>query len=122
MNDNDKEPRMLRLEEASELQNSVKDLVTSQLLSMASTCVMRKFMENTTLPISDFDMRFFSEAMLDFCSKHENLKKILAGEDLRWFDDEDMGSPNGRLAVMLLTGRRVGNRRKDLTAFSERGG
>lgn len=89
MNDTEKEPEMLRLVEASELQNSVDDLVTSQLLSMASTCVMRKFMENKTLPVSDFDMRFFSEAMLDFCSKHDTLRQILAGEDLRWFDDEE---------------------------------
>ncbi len=89
MNDIDEEPKMLRREEAAELQNSVKDLVTSQLLSLAAMCVWRKFMENTTLPISDFDMRFFSEVMLDFCSKHETLRQVLAGDDLRWFDDEE---------------------------------
>ena len=94
MDEKNKEPIMLRLDEASELQKSVKDLVTSQLLSMASTCVIRKFMENKALPISDFDMRFFSEAMLEFCSKHDSLRQILAGEDLRWFDDEEIENPH----------------------------
>lgn len=79
---------MTRLEESAELHKSVNDQITSQLLSIATTCVMRKFIANKHLPVSNFDMRFFSEAMLDFCSKHESLRQILAGEDLRWFDDE----------------------------------
>ncbi|MFN0141015.1 MAG: hypothetical protein ACKVQW_13135 [Pyrinomonadaceae bacterium] len=88
MNENN-ETLMLRLEESAKLQNSIQDLITKQLLEMAGTCVMRKFIENKSLPISDFDMRFFSEAMLDFCSSHEDLRRILAGEDLRWFDEDE---------------------------------
>jgi hypothetical protein len=90
MNETGKEPRMIRLEESAELHKSVKDQITLQILGMATTCVMRKFIENKHLPVADFDMRFFSEAMLDFCNKHENLRRILAGEDLRWFDDDGL--------------------------------
>lgn len=43
-------------------------------------------------PVADFDLKFFVEVMIEFCRDHESLKKILAGEDLRWFDDEEIGS------------------------------
>ena len=79
---------MLRYSESAELISSVKDLTTQKLLSAASYCIIKRFLENKNLPIADFDLRFFSEAMLEFCSNHELLQKILNGEDVGWFDDQ----------------------------------
>lgn len=81
-------PSMLRGNEAMELLKSVNDPITNQLMNMANFEVLRRFLERDGLPISDFDLRFFMEAMKDFCSQHDTIRKILAGEDLRaWTDD-----------------------------------
>jgi hypothetical protein len=50
-------------------------------------CIVNAYANSKKKPISDFDLRFFVDAMLEFCNDHETLKRILAGEDLRWFDD-----------------------------------
>lgn len=82
------ETMMLRHSESAELISSVKDSITQKLLSAASYCVIKRFLENKNLPVADFDLRFFSEAMLEFCSNHELLQKILNGQEVGWFDDE----------------------------------
>jgi hypothetical protein len=40
-------------------------------------------------PAAGFDLYFFMRVMLRFCSDHLFLRKVLNGEDLRWFPDED---------------------------------
>jgi hypothetical protein len=81
---------MLRHSESAELISSVKDSRTQKLLSAASYCVIKKFLENKTLPVANFDLRFFSEAMLEFCSNHELIQKILNGQEVGWFDDDEI--------------------------------
>jgi len=78
---------ILRYRESTELVASVKDSVTQNLLSAASVCVINRFLKKENLPIQDFDLRFFSEAMLELFEKHELLQKILNGEEVGWFDE-----------------------------------
>ena len=89
--ENTKEALLLRQDEAMKLLKSVEDPVTNQLMNMANFEVLRRFLHRDGLPVSDFDLRFFIEAMKDFCSQHDNLRKILAGEDLRAWTDDDPG-------------------------------
>ena len=91
---NAKIPEILRQDEARQILLSVEDLTTNQLLNKANMCILSKYMQNRELLMSDFDLKFFLEAMLEFCSDHENLKRILDGENLRWFDDDEMENPN----------------------------
>lgn len=81
-------PDLLRWDEAMELLRSVNDPITSQLMNMANFAVLRKTLQAKEHPVADFDLRFFFEVMADFCSDHETLRKVLAGEDMRlWSDD-----------------------------------
>ena len=89
MNDKTK-PEILRQDETREILLSVTNPTTNQLLNMAVTCLLHKYVKSGQSLVSDFDLKFFAESMLEFCSKHENLKRILEGEDLRWFDDKEV--------------------------------
>jgi hypothetical protein len=79
---------LLNQKESSEMIASTEDLITNRLLNAACYCVIKRFLENKNLPDADFDMKFFSEAMLEFCSNHELLRKILDGKEVGWFEDE----------------------------------
>lgn len=81
---------LLRQNEAMDLLKSVNNAVTNQLMNMANFEVLKRFMEREGLPTNDFDLRFFMEAMRDFCSQHDTIRKILAGEDLRAWTDHDL--------------------------------
>jgi hypothetical protein len=83
-----KEPILLNQKESSELIASTEDIITNRLMNAACYCIIKRFLENKSLPVADFDMRFFSEAMLEFCSNHELLRKILDGKEVGWFADE----------------------------------
>ncbi len=72
-----------------DLLRSVSDPITNQLMNMANFEILNRFLEGSNLPASDFDLRFFIEAMRDFCGQHENIRKVLAGEDLRAWTDDD---------------------------------
>lgn len=78
---------MLRHDESAELISSVEDSITQNLLSAASYCIVKRFLENKNLPVADFDLRFFSEAMFEFCNNHKLLQKILNKEEVGWFDE-----------------------------------
>lgn len=89
---NEEASKILRFDEAMLLLRSVDDLTTNQLMNTATFEVLKRFSESKELPVADFDLRFFMEAMLDFCSKHNTLRQILAGEDLRLWTDDDLKS------------------------------
>ena len=88
--ENTKEILLLRQDEAMKLLKSVEDPITNQLMNMANFEVLRRFLRHEGLPVSDFDLKFFIEAIKDFCSQHDNLRKILDGEDLRAWTDDDL--------------------------------
>lgn len=70
---------------------SIDDPITNQLMNMANFAVLKRFFETKKFPVADFDLRFFLEVVLDICSDHETLRKVLAGEDLRcWTDDSEI--------------------------------
>ena len=89
-----RETAMLRHLESAELISSIEDPITRNLMSAASYCIIRRFMENKNLPQADFDLRFFSEAMSDLCGNHELLRKILNGEEVGWFDETPSSGPD----------------------------
>jgi hypothetical protein len=41
------------------------------------------------VPDEKFDMLFFVERMVEFFGQKDALSRILAGEDLRWWPDDD---------------------------------
>ncbi len=79
---------LLRQDEAAQLLRSVKDLTTSQLMNIAGTLIIKRYLKQEGLPITDFDLKFFMEVMMEFCGDHDTLRRILDGEDLRWFADD----------------------------------
>jgi hypothetical protein len=81
---------ILKQDEAMEILRSVKDPITNQLMNMANFEVLRRYFELQEVPVCDFDLCFSMEAMRDFCSQHETIAKILAGEDLRAWTDDDL--------------------------------
>jgi hypothetical protein len=88
MQNENQHPKMLRWDEAMELLRSVDDSITNQLMNRANFEIIKKFSERRGLPVADFDLRFFMEVMLEFCGQHTVIKKILDGEDLRpWTED-----------------------------------
>ncbi len=80
---------MLRRQEAIELLNSIKDPVTQGLAHRAHYFVLKRFAEQKSLPVADFDMLFFVQVLQQFCQEHDILKRLLAGERVgAWWDDE----------------------------------
>ena len=83
------EPVLLRRQESSDLIDSAtEDLVTNRLLRAACFCIIKRFLENKNLPVADFDLGFFTEAMFEFCSNHKLLQDILDGKEVGWLADE----------------------------------
>lgn len=81
---------LLRWDEAMRVLEAVDDPITGQLMNMANFEVMKRFQgKDEGLPLADFDLRFFMEVMRDFCSDHDNLRKVLDGQDLRMLTEED---------------------------------
>lgn len=66
MDDTAQHPQLLRWDEAMELLNAVQDPITSQLLAMANFEVLTRFVHTKEFPASDFDLRFYLEAMKSF--------------------------------------------------------
>lgn len=81
---------MLRYKEFTQLVESVKDPITKNLLSAVATCIIKRFLTRENLPIENFDLRFFSEAMLEFCNDHKFIQSILNGEKVGWLDDDEI--------------------------------
>lgn len=80
--------RILRWDEAMELLRSVDDLATSQLMNMAVFELVANSDELQKSGVADFDVLLYMKLMLDFCSRHDEMKRILNGEDLRAWTDE----------------------------------
>jgi hypothetical protein len=80
----------LRYKKSAELINSVDDPVTQKLMMAAATCIIKRFLANENLPIENFDLRFFSETMLELCSDHKLIQSILNGEEVGWFEADKL--------------------------------
>jgi hypothetical protein len=79
----------VRHQEALELLNSIEDPVTRRLAHNAHFFLLRRFARGQDLPAGDFDVRFFVEVVREFCQEHDVLKRILAGERVGgWWEEE----------------------------------
>jgi hypothetical protein len=81
-------PQLIRWTEAMQVLNSVDNLTTNQLMNMANFEVLKCIIEQKELPANDFDLKFFMEVMKAFCSDHSTLRKVLSGEDIRIFTED----------------------------------
>ncbi len=51
--------------------------------------VVRRFDRQTRLPAYDFDLLYFLEGILRFCSRGQTIDAVFAGADVRWDDEDD---------------------------------
>jgi hypothetical protein len=51
--------------------------------------VVRRFDRRTRLPASDFDLLYFLEGILRFCSGERTINAVFAGADIHWDDEDD---------------------------------
>jgi hypothetical protein len=80
---------LLRQDEAKLIMSSVNDLMVSQLMNLAHFQVIKWYTSGEKVIASDFDICFFMEVMKEVFEDKETIKRILQGEDLRWWSDDD---------------------------------
>ena len=81
----------IRNEEAMALLRSLDagDPITKSLVNNAMFHFMRRFHTRKELPAADFDLMYFLELMKEMFSEHDVLKRMLAGERVGAFFDEE---------------------------------
>lgn len=81
----------IRSEEAGQFIESLTDPVTKILVNNAHYHLYRRLAEKR-LPAGEFDMQFYVEVMAEMFSEHDVLKRMLAGERVgAFFDEDDVG-------------------------------
>lgn len=80
---------LLRQDEAKFVMSSVDDLVVSQLMNLAHFQVIKWYISGEKVIAGDFDICFFMEVMKEVFSDKKTLQRILNGEDLRWFSEDE---------------------------------
>jgi|SRR5215212_7416777 len=80
---------LLRSEEATELLERETDPVTKALLTNANYWLVRKFFAERNRPVADLDYKYLLELLRDIFSEHEVIGRLLAGERVGAFFEED---------------------------------
>ena len=80
---------LLRQDEAKQIISSVDDLMVSQLMNLAHFQMVKWYTSSEKPIAGDFDVCFFMEVMREVFSDKETLRRILNGEDLRWWSDDE---------------------------------
>lgn len=80
---------LLRQDEAKLVMRSVDDLAVSQLMNLAHFQVIKWYISDEKVITGDFDICFFMEVMKEIFSDKKTLQRILNGEDLRWFSEDE---------------------------------
>jgi hypothetical protein len=80
---------LLRSEEAAELLERETDPVTRALLNNANYWLVRKFVAEKNRPVADLDYRYLLELLRDIFSEHEVIGRLLNGERVGAFFEED---------------------------------
>ena len=65
------------------------DPVTRALLNNANSWLVRKFVAEKNRPVADLDYRYLLELLRDIFSEHEVLGRLLNGERVGAFFEED---------------------------------
>jgi hypothetical protein len=84
----DQPVQLLRQEESKLVMDSVDDLAVSQLMNLAHYQVVKWYVTGEKYIAADFDICFFMEVMKEVFSDKQTIKRILNGEDLRWFTND----------------------------------
>ena len=82
---------LLRQQEAISVIESADDLVTRQLLWNAHFALIRRYLAQTE-DLPDVDACFLMEVMRDMFSEKHIIRRILDGEDLRWWPPTEADS------------------------------
>jgi len=88
--------RTVRNDEAMELLRTINsgDRVTSILVNYGLFHFIRRFHAANERPVCDFDLLYFMELMHVVFSKHDLLRRMLGGERVgAFFDDDDESEP-----------------------------
>ncbi|MCI0485598.1 MAG: hypothetical protein L0229_03255 [Blastocatellia bacterium] len=85
---------LVRMEEAMGLLarprgSSSEDRITYKLMHYASYFLWSDVVSGENGPAVDLDLYFSMQVIKEFCEDHAFLKRVLSGEDLRWFSDSD---------------------------------
>jgi len=80
---------VLRDDEARSLVESVEDPITRRLLLNAMFHFFKRYNEEGQKPLAEFDMLYFASLLKEIFSEHEVLQRILAGENVGAFFDEE---------------------------------
>lgn len=83
MRGDDETNHFLRQEDALALLRSVEDRRTQDLATAALTALWQES-QGGTRPAADFDLVFFIEVLVAFCSKHDLIARILDGSYEGW--------------------------------------
>jgi hypothetical protein len=81
--------QVLRDGEARALIASVEDPITRHLLTHAMFHFFRRYNEQAQRPEGDFDMLYLASLLRDVFSDHDVLRRILDGERVGAFFDEE---------------------------------
>ena len=84
---------LLRGDEAAELLERESNPVTKALLNNANYWLVRKFFTENNRPIADLDHRYVLELLRDIFKEHDVLARLLKGERVGAFFDEDDSTP-----------------------------
>src|SRR5437660_192010 len=85
---------LLNYDAAMKALDEIKDLKTSQIIGHAVNTYLDYYAAEKargTLQ-ADCDLKFFVDVMQKVCEKQSFLKKVLDGEDFRWFEEEETAS------------------------------
>jgi hypothetical protein len=82
---------MVRHDEAMALLRSLEDgdAITKILVNNAMFHLLRRVNTRRELPVRDFDVMYFVELMREMFSEHDVLKRMLDGERVGAFFDDD---------------------------------
>lgn len=88
--------KMVRHDEAMALLRSLDggDAITKSLVNNAMFHLLRRVNTRRELPVSDFDLMYFVELMREMFSEHDVLKRMLDGERVGAFFDDDRSFPS----------------------------
>jgi hypothetical protein len=81
-------PRLLRQADALQLLEGITDVRRKRAVRLFYRQVVRRFERRTCLPSGDFDLLYFIEGIVRFCSGH-TAQAIFEGADIRWFPEFD---------------------------------
>lgn len=76
-------------DEAMTKARGLTDPVERQFVMMALTAAIERAADPQTAPDEPLDLVFLVDVMRELCGRRQALARVLAGEDLRWWPDDE---------------------------------